>query len=211
MITALTINYNTPELLESLLISFRKFYDIPYMVIDGSDNQNFEKIKDYPKRFNIELIHFNYNIHHGPGMAYGFQTIRTDQIILLDSDVRVLRRGFIEDLQSKLRSDSYGIGDISMVNHDGINVPDGIKYLHPSCALINRDIALKYQLPVRHGAPMLRTMETIHNSKLDILQHENWVAEDLKHSYYKDELELKRNYIVHEWRGTINKTGGINL
>lgn len=207
MITALTVNYNTPELLESLLKSFRMFYNIPHLIIDGSDIMNFQRIKDFPQRFNVQIIHFDYNIHHGGGMAYGFQEIKTEQIILLDSDVRILKPGFIEDLQSKLRPDSYGIGDISFINRDGINCTNGIKYLHPSCALINREVALKYPLPVRHGAPMIRTMEAINDSGLDILQHEYWLAEDLKHSYHKDESELKRNYIVHEWRGTVNKTG----
>lgn len=205
MITALSINYNTPELLENLLISFRKFYDIPYLVIDGSDNINFERIKIFTEKYNIEMHHFNYNIHHGPGMAYGFQTIKTEQILLLDSDVRILKNGFIEDLQSKLRPENYGIGDVSSVDRDGINVLNGIKYLHPSVALINREIALKYPLPIRHGAPMIRAMEAINGQ--DILQHEKWLAADLVHSYYKDESELNRNYIVHEWRGTVNKTG----
>ena len=204
MITALTINYNTPELLESLLISFRRFYNIPYLVVDGSDPANYESIKGFQQRFNVEIHHFPYNIHHGPGMAYGFQMIKSDKILLLDSDVRILRLGFLEDLLSKLRKDSYGIGDVSTVNRDGINVASGIKYLHPSCALINREIALKYPLPIKHGAPMIRTMEAINGQ--DILQHEPWLADDLVHSYYK-ESELKRNYIVHEWRGTVNKTG----
>jgi hypothetical protein len=207
MITALTVNYNTPELLESLLVSFRKFYDIPYLVVDGSDQMNFQRIKDFPERFNIEINHFDYNIHHGPGMAHGFQIIKTEQIILLDTDVRILKNGFIEDLQSKLMHGSYGIGDISIINSDGMNAGEGIKYLHPSCALINREIALRYPLPVRHGAPMIRAMEAIHELGFDILQHEHWVAEDLKHSFYKDESELNRYYIVHEWRGTVNKSG----
>jgi cellulose synthase/poly-beta-1,6-N-acetylglucosamine synthase-like glycosyltransferase len=204
MVTALTINYNTPELLESLLTSFRRFYNIPYLVVDGSDPCNYKRIEGFKERFNVEIHHFHYNIHHGGGMAYGFQIIKSDKILLLDSDVRILKTGFLEDLLSKFRPDSYGIGDVSIVNRDGINVADGIKYLHPSCALINREIALKYPLPIKHGAPMIRAMEAING--LDILQHEAWLAEDLVHSFYK-ESELNRNYIVHEWRGTVNKTG----
>jgi glycosyltransferase involved in cell wall biosynthesis len=210
MITALTVNYNTPELLESLLTSFRKFYSIPYLVVDGSDNYNYERIKDFPQRFNVTINHFNYNIHHGGGMAYGFQQIKTEQILLLDSDVRILKAGFLEDLQIKLRPESYGIGDVSLVNRDGFNVPTGMKYLHPSCAVINREIALRYPLPVKHGAPMIKAMEAINASGLAILQHEPWLAADLVHSFCK-EPELNRNYIVHEWRGTVDKTGGFNL
>jgi len=211
MITALTINYNTPDLLEKLLISFRQFYDTPYVVIDGSNKENYEKIKDFTDKFNIELIHFDYNIHHGPGMAHGFNHIKTEQILLLDSDVFILKNGFVEDLQSKLRGDSYGIGDISIIDERGVNTKEGIKYLHPSCALINREIALQYALPIKHGAPMVETMKDIHNKKADILQHEPWVANDLVHSLYERDNHKNNIYIVHVWSGTCGRMGGMNL
>ena len=85
MITALTVNYNTPDYLERLLTSFRKFYpDLSYLVIDGSSEENYKKIKNFDKKFGIQLIHFNYNIHHGPGMTYGIKQIKTDQILFVD-------------------------------------------------------------------------------------------------------------------------------
>jgi hypothetical protein len=210
MITALTINYNTPELLENLLSSFRQFYDIPFMVVDGSDDMHFALIKYFPEKFKIDLHHFNCNIHHGPGMAYGFTRIKTKQILTLDSDVRILKGGFIEDLQSKLRPDSYGIGSTCIIDRDGIASTLGIKYLHPSCALINHAVALKFALPIRHGAPMISTMQDIAAKRLDILQHEEWVASDMIHAFRKEDI-LNRFYINHEWCGTIKQTGGMNL
>ena len=208
MITALTVNYNTPQLLESLLRSFRRFYpDIPYMVVDGSAPYYYGKIKSFPIRFHVSLHHFKYNIHHGPGMAYGLKTITTDQILFLDSDIQILRGGFIEDLQSKLKPKSYGIGDISTINRDGINIKKaGIRYLHPSCALINRLVALKYPLPTKHGAPMIKPMEAKPS-----LQHEQWVADDLIHSLNDRAHSTARHYFVHEWSGTVSRTGGIHL
>jgi hypothetical protein len=210
MVTSLTVNYNTPELLEVLLCSFRQFYDIPYFVVDGSDEANFDRIKDFPDKFKIELHHFNYNIHHGPGLAYGFKMIKTKQILTLDSDIIILKGGFIEDLQGKLRKDSYGIGATGIVNRDGINSLTGTKYLHPSCALINREIALKFALPVKHGAPMINAMQDIASKDLDILQHEQWVQSDILHGYQKIDIK-DRFYIDHQWCGTVNKTGGIHL
>jgi hypothetical protein len=211
MITALTVNYNTPELLEILLSSFRQFYNIPHIIVDGSDKENYEKIIGFADKFNVEIHHFDYNIHHGPGMAWGMNNINSEQILLLDSDVRVLNNGFIEDLQSKLRPESYGIGDVSMVNENGINVEQGIRYLHPSCALINREVALRYALPIKHGAPMIEAMKDIHSKGLDILQHEPWVANDLVHSYYDKNTIENKTYINHEWSGTVSRTGGIHL
>lgn len=49
MITALTVNYNTPDLLIGLLSSFRKFYDIPYLIVDGSESKYYERIKPFEK------------------------------------------------------------------------------------------------------------------------------------------------------------------
>ena len=202
MITALTVNYNTPELLRNLLSSFRKFYCIPYMVVDGSEEKYYNDITRFKEYFNINIVHFDTNIHHGPGLAYGIKQITTNQILFIDSDITVIKGGFLEDLENKLNSESYGIGDVSDVNEYGVNIPNGIKYLHPSFALINREVALSYPLPVRHGAPMLNAM--IGNP---ILQHEQWIADDLKNSFYKKECK----YFQHEWCGTVKRTGGINL
>lgn len=113
MVTALTINYNTPDYLERLLTSFRKFYpDIPYLVIDGSDEENYKKIKTFDKKFNIQLVHFNYNIHHGPGMTYGIKLIKTKRILLVDSDMIICNGGWLELMKNDLLPTSYGIGDI---------------------------------------------------------------------------------------------------
>ena len=208
MITALTVNYNTPQLLESLLRSFRRFYpDIPYMVVDGSAPYYYGKIKSFPVRFCVSIHHFKYNIHHGPGMAYGLKTITTDQILLLDSDIQIIRGGFVEILQSKLNAKSYGIGDISSIGRDGVNIKNkGIKYLHPSCALINRLVALKYPMPIKHGAPMIETMKAHPR-----IQHEQWVADDLIHSLNDKAHPTNRHYLIHEWSGTVSRTGGIHL
>jgi GT2 family glycosyltransferase len=98
MITALTVNYNTPDYLERILATFRQFYpDIPYWIVDGSDDVQFANIQGYAEKYNVRIIHFNGNIHHGPGMAWGIKNIQTDQILLMDSDLIVYHQGFVED------------------------------------------------------------------------------------------------------------------
>lgn len=203
MITALTVNYNTPDFLERLLSGFRKYYDIPFIVIDGSEPNKYSQIKDFTDKYEVEIHHFDYNIHHGPGLAYGINYIHSSQILLLDSDLIVINPGFIEDLQGKLRGDSYGIGDIQIVDERGFNKPTGIKYLHPACALINRDIALRFPMPIKHGAPMIEAMKEINRQNLDILQHETWVTNDFRNK--------NKIYISHSWQGTVNRTGGYHL
>ena len=112
MVTALTINYNTPDYLDRLLRSFRKYYDIPYLVIDGSDEAYYQPIADFSRKYKVDLIHFNYNIHHGPGMAYGINQINSDQILLVDSDMIIHGGGWLEMMMDELKPESYGIGDI---------------------------------------------------------------------------------------------------
>jgi hypothetical protein len=199
-ITALSINYNTPDFLERLLISFRQFYDIPFIVVDGSSEPNYKKIIPFIDKYDVEIHHFDHNIHHGPGLAYGIQYIKTEQILLLDSDLIVLHPGFVEDLQNKLKPDSYGIGDVQIIDSKGFNTNEGISYLHPACALINRKVALKYPLPTKHGAPMIEAMKVINPS---LLQHEQWVTNDFRN---KDKI-----FIIHDWQGTVKRTGGYHL
>jgi len=205
MITTLTVNYNTPDFLERLLSSFRKYYDIPFVVIDGSDFYYYKKIVRFKKKYKLEIIHFPYNIHHGPGLAFGIKYIQSEKILLLDSDLVVLKGGFVEDMESKLRSDAYGIGDIQTVNERGLNVPEGIKYLHPACALINREIVLRFPLPALNGAPMIYAMKTIHDKRLsdELLVHEPWITNDFRKS--------RKKFIIHDWEGTVDRTGGYHF
>lgn len=204
MITALTVNYNTPDFLERLLSSFRKYYTLPFIVVDGSDEINYSKIESFTDKYNVEIHHFPYNIHHGPGLAYGIKYIQTDQILLLDSDLKVINPGFVESLQNELLPDSYGIGDIQIVNESGFNKKVGYKYLHPACALINREVVLRYPLPIKHGAPMIEAMIEINNqNKCNLLQHAEWVLNDFR--------KPDKKYIIHDWQGTVKKTGGYHL
>lgn len=204
MIISLTVNYNTPDFLERLVKSFRRYYQIPMLIIDGSSKENFDKIL-HLSEFNVEIHHFDYNIHHGPGLAYGIEYLTSDKILILDSDLIVINPGFIEDLQNKLRPDSYGIGDVQTVNERGFNIKRGIKYLHPACTLINREIALKWPLPVKSGAPMIEAMKEIDGLGLsdELLQHEKWVTNDFRNK--------NKIYISHDWQGTVKRTGGYHL
>jgi hypothetical protein len=202
MITVLTINYNTPDYLERMISGVRRFYDIPILIVDGSNEKHLRIISLIAKKFKSELHHFHYNIHHGPGLAYGIKYIQTNKILLIDSDVIINNYGFIEDLNNKLPPNAYGIGDIQDINESGFNVTSGIKYLHPAFALCNREIILQYPLPIFHGAPMINAMKIIHNKKLSekLLIHEPWISNDFRN-------QVKR-YITHDWKGTVERTGG---
>lgn len=228
MVTALTVNYNTPDYLERLLTSFRKFYpDLPYLVVDGSNEENYKKIADFPQRFNITLDHFDYNIHHGPGMAYGIKKIRTYQILLVDSDMIILNSGWLEMMESQLNPASYGIGDIqkeyfmeknvekNITRIGGVRInkikPKYIKiycdYLHPVLALVNKNVVLDYPLPIKGGAPLIEAMTEIFYKKKNILQRAQWLTDDLWHHR---QLYVQHNH-NHEGMGTVVETKGYHL
>lgn len=197
---AFTVHYNTPGLVKGMIDSFRKFYDIKFVIIDGSDAQHYEKLKTLDF-VNVEIIHFDFNIHHGPGMAYAFTHLDSDKMLVLDTDVFIHQR-FLEILESRLQRWQYGAGDIQTVNRDGWNVASGIRYLHPACMLVNRDVVLKWPMPKLHGAPMIDTMTAIHERERDGLL------------VYVPEVDTKIHngmYIEHHYQGTVKRTHGYHL
>jgi len=220
MIPVLTVNYQTPDLILNLVTSFRKFYNNPFLIVDGSDEEKYNELKELLKDFeNIEIHHFDFNIHHGPGLEYGFKYLKSDQILVLDSDVTILKAGFLEDLIKNLSKEAYGIGDCQFVDDLGYNVGSrkgahglkesemtegGYRYLHPAIMLVNREVVLQYAMPEKHGAPMLSTMKDIHDKGMShLLIHSEWV--------YNDNRNPEKIYVNHPWCSTVNRTGGYHL
>lgn len=213
----LSVNYNTPDLIYNMVKSFRQFYDNEILIIDGSNKENYEQAKNLLSEFeDVEIHHFGYNLHHGKSMAYGITYLNCDKILVIDSDVTILKKGILELLESDLKEDSYGIGDIQRVDSNGFNIGSrkgaiglkeselqegGIAYLHPAFMLINRKIAINWDLPINHGAPMINTMIQIHNMGQErILQHSKEVHEGFRTD--------KAEYLYHPWCSTVNRTGG---
>jgi len=216
MTTVLSVSYNTPDLVMRMVKSLRQFHDNEILIVDGSNKYNYDKLKDQiTDQENIEIHHFAHNIHHGPGMAYGITAIDSDQILVMDSDVIVLK-GFLGLLETMLEKSGYGIGDVQLVDKAGWNIggyeraikkdeyKTGIAFLHPACMLINREVALQWPMPIKHGAPMITPMMAITEAgRTDLLQHCDWIFNDFRRE--------PKQYISHEWQGTVKATGGYNL
>jgi 2-polyprenyl-3-methyl-5-hydroxy-6-metoxy-1,4-benzoquinol methylase len=209
-IPVITVSYNTPDLVADLLSTFRQHYDNKIYIIDGSQDPYAGLTAGIAAQHkNVEFIHFNFNIHHGPGMAWAFTNLKlSGPVLVLDSDLSVLRGGFIETLVEALEPQMYGVGQLNYVNRGGFDVdkPEGaLLYLHPALMLCNIDVLKQWPLPVKHGAPMIEAMTALHDAgKSDLLHHIEWVREDFSKTEAK-------NFIRHDWQGTVARTGGYHL
>jgi len=209
-IPVISVSYNSAELIEDLLQSFRRFYGNPITIIDGSAAEYVPAIEKVCSKYpDVKFIHFDYNIHHGPGMAWAFQNMKlSGPVLVLDSDIFILKRGFLESMLDALKPGMYGVGSISYVNEGGYDVDyrnGAIRYLHPACMLCNMEVVLRWPMPIKHGAPMVNAMVAIHNAgQHELIGDIEWLTSDFsKHP--------TQNYIRHDWQGTVKRSGGYHL
>lgn len=209
-IPAITVSYNAPDLIADLLQTFRQHYSNKIYIIDGSEQRYAQEISNIARQYDsVEFIHFEFNIHHGPGMAWAFNNIPlSGPVLVLDSDLSVVQGGFIESLMSELEPHMYGVGQLNYVNRGGFDVttPEGaLLYLHPALMLCNIEVLKQWPLPVKHGAPMIEAMTAMHDAgQSHLLKHVDWVRQDFAGT-------AEKNYIRHDWQGTVKRTGGYHL
>ena len=209
-IPVVSVSYNSPELIEDLLSSFRAHYKNPITIIDGSSGEFSGQIEEVCKKYaDVQFIHFEYNIHHGPGMAWAFQNLfLSGPVLVIDSDVFILRHGFIENMLAALKPDMYGVGTICYVNDGGYHVEyreGAVRYLHPACMLCNAEVVRQWPMPTKHGAPLTDAMLAIHRSGNHALLGEiEWLTADFSST-------PAQTFLRHDWQGTVKRTGGYHL
>lgn len=209
-IPVVTVSYNSPDLIAELLGSFRQHYNNPVYVVDGSEPGPLAAIRQVTAAFdNVKLIDFGYNIHHGPGLAYAITHLKfSGPVLFLDSDIRIVRAGFLESLLEHLQPGMYGVGNVQYVNREGFDVteqPGAIPYLHPACMLCNIETMWEWPLPIKHGAPMVATMLALNDAgQRPLLGHVDWVRNDFT-------TGTEKIFIEHDWQGTVSRTGGYHL
>lgn len=209
-IPIVTVSYNSPELILGLLSSLRQFYPNPVYVIDGSSPEHQPKVRAVAEQFeDVRFIGFDYNIHHGPGMAWAIQNLPLEgPVLFLDSDIVVLSQGFLEVMQQALQPGDYGVGATIYVNEDGIGVEYGdgaIPYLHPLCMLCNVNVMRQWPMPIKHGAPMMQAMRALKDAAATaLIRNMDWLMNDLAEG-------ARKVYINHISRGTVLATGGYHL
>lgn len=210
-IPLISVSYNSAELVDELLGSFRKHYRNPVTIIDGSSAEYVVAIAavcdKYPE---VKFIHFDYNIHHGPGMAWAYLSLSlSGPVLVLDSDVLVVNPGLIEALVAELKPGMYGVGYVNHVNEGGFDVDytvGAVRYLHPACMLCNIEVVRQWPMPTKHGAPNIEPMLAIHRAgQHELIAGVQWVKDDFSPSFQP------KNYLRHDWQGTVVRTGGYHL
>ncbi|NVM79016.1 putative O-linked N-acetylglucosamine transferase (SPINDLY family)/SAM-dependent methyltransferase [Duganella sp. SG902] len=206
-IPMIAVSYNAPDLIASLLSTFRQHYPHnPVTIIDGSAPEIAVQIAPICAQYaGVDFKPFGYNIHHGPGMAWAIENLDLKgRVLFLDSDVEILKRGFLESLDEHLEPQMYGVGNVTPVDENGFsNGPNSMPYLHPACMLTNIEVVRQWPLPVKHGAPMLPPMIALAKAgKSDLLRNVAWVNNDF------GDNPAQRIFIRHDWQGTVRRTGG---
>jgi glycosyltransferase involved in cell wall biosynthesis len=165
-LSAAIVHYRTPDLLTRAVESFRAHYpDVPLLLIDnGSTPESARLLSALLEQHGPgELLRNPVNLHHGPAMHQALLHLRAPLVLLLDSDVIVLRGGLLERMCEILEADprAYAAGLMTWMDERGFDLPPaggGHPYIRPLCMLLRREIYLTLPPFERHGAPCLRNM-----------------------------------------------------
>lgn len=169
---AITVAYNTPDLIINAISSIRKFYkDLRILIVDGSPYQSpcYKAISSLCRLYkNISVIRNKINTGHGPGLHLGISYSSENNIIIFDSDI-VMNEPCVDKMKAFLTDKTYGVGQVVDVNSKGQNVKNGIRYLHPHFALISRRAYYLNKPFIQHGAPLISTMISIKKTGFSVI------------------------------------------
>jgi len=221
LITAITVNYKTLDLIEVSVTAFRKFYpNIQLIIIDGS---SFDRSSNWIYEFakadkNTRVLFNNYNIHHGPGLDAGLRLTTTPFAFTFDTDTTIKEPDLIENMFEIVHSfdkEFYSIGTLHNVNEAGIdivkpydkgvatrvtNIPErqmGIHYIHPRAKIINVQKYFSFAPFIKHGAPCIASYIDINRKKYQQYLYHFPVHKYIDHPTGRG--------------GTVSRTGGFHL
>jgi glycosyltransferase involved in cell wall biosynthesis len=197
-VTAVVINFRTPDLTRRVIESFRSFYPaLPLLLVDnGSEDESGRTLEELravaPGK--TTLILNPSNRHHGPAMDQALRTVDTPFVLFLDSDCEVVQGGFVEAMLAHAMEDprNYIVGKKIFMNDRGFDVaeePGAHPYIRPICMLVRRELYLGLPPFERHGAPCLANMRAARTTGLGLI---HFPVEE---------------FVRHEGRGTASRHG----
>ena len=146
-ITAIIVNRRTLELTRTCIESLLFYY--PSMRFVLVDNNSQDESTEYIRQLESDNIVCLFNTsatiepHHALGINMGIEKVETDFFLTLDSDVTVLKRGWLEAMLRLFLNDKrmFGAGNVILNYNDdctrGTYEDEFIVYnfVHPFCAL----------------------------------------------------------------------------
>ncbi len=195
-IRVIIINFQTPDLLNNAVESFRTFYPtIDLLIVDnGSGDESIEIISKLIEKYPsfTTLLSFPKNIFHGPAMHEAIKKTEKEFIFLLDSDTVTIKGVFLEQMVELLQSDKniYSIGKLDTVDKRGfITTGVGIPNVRTASMMINRNYYQRFHPFEHHGLPTMKNFSD---------------AQRLGYKLLDFPVE---NYIHHIGRGTAARFG----
>jgi molybdopterin-guanine dinucleotide biosynthesis protein A len=194
-ITVIIVHYKTLKLTKAAFNSLRKFYPSIKIVIvnNGDDAESESFLADAAKLDgNLIVLSPDKNLHHGPGMDFAISKISTDWFLTFDSDSKLLKENLLEDMISLLNSDTYAVGEFIKMNELGFFAKEGEKsfnYVHPKCALFDRQKYLTLPPFIKHGSPCISNEIAAKDAGYELIDFP------------------VNNYISHPGRGTVGIYG----
>jgi len=197
-VTAVIINFQTPDLTQRAVSSLRRWYtDLPLLLIDNGSSDDSPSLLQRlagASPATTALLCNPRNLHHGPAMDRAMRQLSTDEVFFLDSDCIITREGVLEHLREALHADesNYAAGKRIFMNSRGFDVTPGPgthPYIRPICMLIRRRPYLTLPPFERHGAPCLTNMIAATSAGLHLIH----VPVD--------------DFVHHEGRGTAARFG----
>lgn len=159
-VSAVVINFQTPDLLTTAVRGFHHAYpDVPLLIVDnGSSDESPELISRIEAELgpSVRAKLLPDNRFHGPAMDLAIRELESPFVYVFDSDTETVRGGFLEAM-IELGSDDdvYGVGKIAHVNKRGFAARSGIPVLLSAFMLIKRQIYLGLPPFAHHGLPAL--------------------------------------------------------
>lgn len=199
-ICTVIVNFQTPDLLETAVSSFRKFYQrVPILIVDNGSKDDSRavilKLQNLAPA-QIQTLFLDKNIYHGPAMHMALNKMKEDFIFFLDSDTVTNKGGFLEAMQREIEksNDIYGVGRYLIVSKRGYPKKSGIIVLIPAYMMIRRSLYFSLQPFEHHGMPVLKNFISAQGKGFEL------------NSFPIEE------YIEHRWRGTASRFGyGLGL
>jgi hypothetical protein len=118
IITIVTVNFNTADFIELMLLAFSKITQYPYKVVicdNGSKKKDILKLVEIVKLYNNILLLFRNqtssgSIGHGEALDFAMQHVDTQYFVVMDSDATFLHKKWDEILISRINESVKAIG-----------------------------------------------------------------------------------------------------